>query len=199
MMKQPLVSVCVPNLNTRPYLQERIDTILGQTYSNWELVISDNFSQDGSWEFFETLARQEPRVTIAQAPREGLYANWNRCIERARGQYVYIATSDDTMAPDCLEKMVAALERHKDCDLAHCPLVQIDEVGAPAEERWPDCTCFRARQRGIGAPTSRKSGTLPWASKSNGTAGLHLDHATAYTSVVVFAHWQFSIQVGIDW
>ena len=82
-------------------------------------------------------------MTIAQAPREGVYANWNRCIERARGQYVYIATSDDTMAPDCLEKMVAALERHKDCDLAHCPLVQIDEVGAcAAKPSWPDCTVF---------------------------------------------------------
>jgi glycosyltransferase involved in cell wall biosynthesis len=106
-------------------------------------VISDNHSEDGAWAFFEELAPKDARIFIAQAPREGMYANWNRCVERARGEYVYIATSDDTMAFDCLEKMVAALEQHKDCDLAHCPLVIIDHVGAPmANPRWPDCTAF---------------------------------------------------------
>lgn len=142
-MSSPLVSVCLPNLNTRPYLQERVDTILGQTYANWEMVISDNFSTDGSWEFFEELARQDPRVLIAQAPRQGLYANWNNCIRRAQGKYIYIATSDDTMALDCLEKLVAALEEHEDCDLAHCPLVFIDPAGDRVSyPKWPDCTVF---------------------------------------------------------
>ena len=103
-MTSPLVSVCLPNLNTYPYLRERVDTILAQTYENWELVISDNHSEDGAWEFFQDLAKQDPRVSIAQAPREGLYPNWNQCVRRARGEYVYIATSDDGMAPDCLEK-----------------------------------------------------------------------------------------------
>src|SRR5688572_20016405 len=106
-MSHPRVSICLPNLNTRRYLPERIETIVGQTYPDWELIVSDNYSDDGAWEFFEALASKDPRVDAAQAPRQGLYANWNRCIERARGEFVYIATSDDTMAPDCLEKMVA--------------------------------------------------------------------------------------------
>jgi glycosyltransferase involved in cell wall biosynthesis len=135
-MTPPLVSVCLPNLNTYPYLRQRVDTILAQTYENWELVISDNHSEDGAWEFFQELARQDPRVSIAQAPREGLYPNWNQCVRRARGEYVYIATSDDGMAPDCLEKMVAALERHPECDAAHCKLVVVDEHGAPLENQW---------------------------------------------------------------
>jgi glycosyltransferase involved in cell wall biosynthesis len=135
-MSLPLVSVCLPNLNTYPYLRERVDTILGQTYANWELVISDNYSEDGAWEFFQQLAARDPRVSIAQASREGLYPNWNQCLRRARGEYVYIATSDDGMAPDCLEKMVAALERHPECDAAHCKLVVIDEQGAPLTNQW---------------------------------------------------------------
>lgn len=145
MMADPLVSVCVPNLNTRPYLQERVDTIFGQTYSNWEMVVSDNYSDDGAWEFFEKLARQDRRVSIEQAPKQGLYANWNNTIRRARGEYVYIATSDDTMAADCLEKLVAALEQHRDCGLAHCSLVMIDGAGSTLKEptsRWPECTVF---------------------------------------------------------
>ncbi len=148
-MTPPLVSICLPNLNTYPYLQERIDTILQQTYSNWELIVVDGYSTDGSWEFFQSLAEREARVTLTQAPR-GLYAAWNRCIERARGEYIYIATSDDTMAVDCIEMLVEALEEHKECDIAHCPLVLIDEGGvllpSPA---WRSNAPFSAVVSGI--------------------------------------------------
>lgn len=142
-MNTPLVSVCLPNLNTRPFLEERVQTILDQTYANWELVVSDNHSDDGAWEYFQSLARTEPRVSIAQAPKEGLYPNWNNCLRRARGEYVYIATSDDTMATDCLEKLVRAMEAHPDCDLGHCGLRIIDTQGRElADPTWPECTVF---------------------------------------------------------
>jgi glycosyltransferase involved in cell wall biosynthesis len=141
-LNAPLVSVCLPSLNTFPFLEERVDTILAQTYTNWEMIVIDGLSDDGSWGLFEKLARKDQRVSIAQAPR-GLYASWNKCIEAARGEYVYIATSDDTMAADCLEKLVAALEEHKDCDLAQCSLVAIDEAGAPMADRvWKGATVF---------------------------------------------------------
>lgn len=142
-MPLPLVSICLPNLNTRPYLQERVDCILAQTCQDWELVISDNFSDDGAWDFFRELAKRDSRVLIEQAPRAGLYPNWNRCVDRARGRYVYIATSDDTMAPDCIEKMVAALERNPSCDLALCPLRVIDEQSRDVPRpKWPECSAF---------------------------------------------------------
>jgi hypothetical protein len=64
------------------------------------MVVSDNFSDDGEWEFFEEVALRDGRIPIAQASRRGLYQNWNSCVERARGKYGYIATSDDTMASD---------------------------------------------------------------------------------------------------
>jgi len=133
-MSAPKVSILLPNLNTFPYLQERIDTIFDQTFTDWELVVSDNYSEDGAWEFFQDLAKKDERVKIAQAPKEGLYPNWNNCVKRAIGEYVYIATSDDTMAPDCIEKMVAALEKHPDCDIAHCPLLIIDQDGKPLDQ-----------------------------------------------------------------
>jgi hypothetical protein len=132
----PLVSICLPNLNTLPFLRERVETILDQTYTNWELVVSDNYSEDGAWALFEELARTDNRVSIAQAPREGMYTNWNGCIQRARGELVYIATSDDTMPHDCLEKLVAALDAHPDCDVAHCRLRPIDENGRDVPSIW---------------------------------------------------------------
>lgn len=127
----PKVSILLPNLNNRPYLDERIRTVTGQTFSDWELIIVDNYSDDGAWEFFLEWAKKDSRIKISQAPREGMYANWNNCIRLAKGEYVYIATSDDTMSPDFLEIMVNALDEHPECDLAHCKLKIIDENGDP--------------------------------------------------------------------
>jgi hypothetical protein len=132
----------LPNLNNRAYLEERIETIVAQTLTDWELVVCDNYSEDGAWEFFQDLARRDPRVRISQEPREGMYANWNNCIRQARGEFVYVATSDDTMAEDCLEKMVAALDENPDCDLAHCPMKVIDEHGAPGHDWWSSGSLF---------------------------------------------------------
>jgi glycosyltransferase involved in cell wall biosynthesis len=132
------VSICVPNLNCRPFLPERFETIFAQTLQDWELIVCDSFSDDGAWEYIQQLASREPRMKISQTPRKGIYAGVNDCIRLAKGDYVYIATSDDTMFPSCLEKMVAALEANPDCGLCQCGLVLIDEKGhaLPKEKQW---------------------------------------------------------------
>ena len=56
----PKVSICVPNLNTRPYLPERFETIFNQTFQDWELIVCDSYSDDGSWEYIQELAAREP-------------------------------------------------------------------------------------------------------------------------------------------
>lgn len=58
-MNKPLVSILLPNLNTRPFLEERMATILTQTYTNWELIIVDSYSDDGAWEY---LSRFRSRI-----------------------------------------------------------------------------------------------------------------------------------------
>lgn len=100
--------------------------------------MADSYSDDGAWEYFVEEAAKERRMRISQVAREGIYAGCNNCIRQARGEYVYIATSDDTMAPDCLEKMVAALESNPDCGLCQCELVIIDEKGVPysPDRQW---------------------------------------------------------------
>jgi glycosyltransferase involved in cell wall biosynthesis len=127
----PSVSILLPNLNNRPFLEERLQSILRQNLDDWELVIVDNESDDGAWEYFREWAAKDPRIRISQAPRRGMYDNWNNCIRLARGRYVYIATSDDTMSQRFLEVMVQALEQYGQCDLAHCKLAIIDDQGAP--------------------------------------------------------------------
>jgi glycosyltransferase involved in cell wall biosynthesis len=137
MSSGPKISICLPNLNTRPFLPARLESIRAQTFTDWELVVSDNFSEDGAWEFFQAAARADARILIAQAPRGGMYDNWNNCVRRARGEYVYIATSDDTMMPACLERLAAALDRLPGCGLASCRAMGIDREGRELPDWWP--------------------------------------------------------------
>ncbi len=141
------VSICLPTLNSIRFLAERLESIRHQTFTDWELIAVDSHSDDGTFEALEKFSSEEPRVRITQAPKDGIYPNFNRGIQQAGGRYVYIATSDDTMAPDCLEKMVAALEENPDCDLAHCPMKVIDETGDDGLDWWSSHSLF-ARSSG---------------------------------------------------
>jgi hypothetical protein len=68
-------------------------------------------------------------MEISQARKEGMYANWNNCLNKARGEFVYIATSDDTMEPQCLQLLTEALREFPQCDIATCNVDAIDEQG----------------------------------------------------------------------
>ncbi len=143
---KPKVSVLLPNLNNCDFLKERFQTILKQTFTDWELVVIDSYSDDGAWELIQEFAKKDCRIRISQAPREGIYSALNRCIGLAHGEYIYIATSDDTMTSNCLEQMVSALDNHSECDLAHCCLEVIDEHGVIIKDNtwntWDQCKFF---------------------------------------------------------
>lgn len=172
---EPIVSICVPNLNTLPFLAERFETIFNQSYQDWELLVYDSYSNDGSWEYITQLAAGNPRMRIWQGPREGTPGSWTPCVREAVGKYVYVATSDDTMPPDCLEKLVAALEAHPECDVAHCKLRAIDENGRDMEDWWSTGSTF-----------ARSSGELlqrPHIRRAPFDGLLHLLNAPVYISI----------------
>ena len=135
-------------------------------------------------------------MRVWQGPRQGTPGSWKPCVHEARGEFVYIATSDDAMAPDCLEKLVAAMEQYKDCDLAHCPLVIVDEAGTPlAHSRWPQGTVFgQGTGELLHLPHIRRA---PYrrSAAPDGIPCLPLHHAIAYPSHAVFTGWRFFIQM----
>ncbi|MCR9295908.1 MAG: glycosyltransferase [bacterium] len=128
----PRVSIVLPNLNHRRFLEERLRSIDDQTLTEWELIIVDSFSNDGAWELLKSYADQESRATAFQAPR-GLYESWNRALECVRGQYVYIATSDDSMREDALEIMASVLDEHPQCGICDSRLQMIDSQGVAVD------------------------------------------------------------------
>ncbi|MCG3148414.1 MAG: hypothetical protein PCFJNLEI_01857 [Verrucomicrobiae bacterium] len=107
-----------------------METILAQTITDWELIVCDSFSNDGSWEFFQQY-KSDPRIRLHQVPRAGVYAGWNECLRRATGEFVYIATSDDTMEPTCLQELRQCLESHSEILMATCNFRCIDERSQP--------------------------------------------------------------------
>jgi len=132
----PSVTIILPNLNHLQWLPERVATIKNQTFEDWECLIIDGYSTDGSVEFFNDLTKADTRFRLYQFPPAGVYDAWNKGIELAKGDYIYIATSDDTMSPQFLSVMIDALDRHSDCNVAHCCLTIIDELGNPLKNQW---------------------------------------------------------------
>ena len=105
-MSAAKVSILLPCFNARQFLESRIDSILAQGHSNWEAIVLDSQSNDGSWELFQSVAATDPRFHLHQVPREGVYAALNAGVRFASGEFLYFATCDDTMAPEFLAVML---------------------------------------------------------------------------------------------
>ena len=125
----PKVSVLLPSLNSRRFLEPRIDSLLNQTFPDWEAIVLDSQSTDGSWEFFKSVAEKDSRFRLHQIPREGMYAALNRGLDSATGQFLYIAPCDDTMAPEFLAEMIDAFARCPDAGIAVCNCLFINQDG----------------------------------------------------------------------
>ena len=108
--KQPKVSVCIPLYNGGDYIREAIDSVLAQTFSSWELVITDDGSIDGSAEIAASYS--DPRIRYLPNPqRLGAEGNWNRCVKEGRGIYRKLLCHDDRLHPECLARQVAVFEQ----------------------------------------------------------------------------------------
>lgn len=121
-MINPLVSVVIPNYNHACYLQERLNSVLTQTYNNFEVIILDDCSTDNSREVIERY-RNNPHVShiVYNNKNSGkIFNQWHRGMELAKGQLIWIAESDDYCEPNLLEVLVKAILKQTDCVVAFC-------------------------------------------------------------------------------
>jgi glycosyltransferase involved in cell wall biosynthesis len=112
---KPLVSVVTPFYNTAAYLAECIESVLRQSYENWEYVLVNNCSTDRSPEIAERYARQDPRIRVYNNNAFiGQLDNYNGALLRiaSESQYCKMVEADNWIFPNCLEKMVALAEAH---------------------------------------------------------------------------------------
>jgi len=124
----PTVSVGLPVYNGETYLEEAIDSILAQTYDDFELVVSDNASTDRTREIVLDYRERDPRVrAVFHETNRGPMKNFNGVVPLSRGRYFKWAADDDVLAPTFLERCVPILEEDPDVVLAHGRTVIIDE------------------------------------------------------------------------
>lgn len=110
--KKPLVSICIPTYNNARFLRESLDSIVNQTYSNKEIIISDNVSTDETEIIVKEYAEKYKIKYYRNDKNIGAEANFTRCIELANGEYIAIFHSDDLYLPNMVKKQVEAFQKN---------------------------------------------------------------------------------------
>jgi len=123
---EPRVSICIPTYNRKEYLKETIDSILAQTYKDYEIVIVDDGSTDGTADMIKTL---DYPITYHWQENGGDAAARNKLIELAKGDYISFIDSDDLLMPDAIEKMVNAMEAETEDVIVYGSYFRIDQNG----------------------------------------------------------------------
>lgn len=126
----PTVSIGLPVYNGARYLAGSLDALLAQTYEDFEIIISDNASTDGTEQICRDYAQRDARIRYVRQPVNiGAAPNHNLLVGLARGRYFKWASHDDLYAPELLRHCVEALDRFPDVVLAHAWDAFIDEQG----------------------------------------------------------------------
>jgi glycosyltransferase involved in cell wall biosynthesis len=120
----PLVSVGLPVYNGAKTIREALELILGQDYTNIELVISDNFSDDATSEICREYARKDARVRYTRTDELlPLYVNWQRVFELSRGEFFLWIAADDLRPRETIRRLVDALRSEALAVMAHGPII----------------------------------------------------------------------------
>lgn len=130
--RQPRVSIGLPVYNGQRFLAQAVESLLGQTFADFELVFCDNASTDESEAICRQFAARDSRVRYHRNDHNlGAAPNFNRVFELARGAYFKWAACDDLYAPTYLAKCVRVLDADPTAVLCHSRTVVIDEAGMP--------------------------------------------------------------------
>jgi len=112
----PLVSICIPTYNGSTYIKETLDCAINQTYSNIEIIITDDNSSDNTVAICQEYAKKDHRIKVFKNEKNlGLVGNWCESIDKSSSKWVKFLFQDDLFTLDCVEKMIhTALEKNVD-------------------------------------------------------------------------------------
>lgn len=148
--KQPKVSVIVPSYNHSKFIEAAINSIITQTYQDFEIIISDDASKDDSVEKINKIV--DPRIKLfPHKENMGAVYNTNFCIEKATGEYIALLNSDDLWEKDKLEKQVNFLEKNRNIGAVFTNALFVDEEDKPLsiqEYQWADVFVEENKKKG---------------------------------------------------
>lgn len=134
----PKVSIIIPNYNYRAYLPQRLQSVFAQTYTDYEVILLDDCSTDGSREYLEQVARERGiKACVCNKENTGNpFVQWRRGIDMACGDYVWIAESDDYCDSTFLARLVPLLDGNPDAAYVQCGSHIVDGQGAPLKRNF---------------------------------------------------------------
>ena len=122
----PRVSVLIPLYNSRDYIREAIESVLGQTYHDYEIIVADDGSTDGSGD----IVRSFENVIFYDCEHKGISATRNYLISKAGGELITFIDADDLWDPDKLRKQTEYLDAHPECELVFCRYKNFSHINA---------------------------------------------------------------------
>jgi len=125
-MEKGLVSIITPIYNGQRFIGQTIDSVLSQSYSNWEMIVVNDGSKDNSAAVVNEYVSKDSRIQLVNQANGGSASARNNGIRRAKGQYIALLDADDTWNPDFLEKQLK-LMRDKNASLVYSSHTRIDE------------------------------------------------------------------------
>jgi glycosyltransferase involved in cell wall biosynthesis len=115
----PAISVCIPTYNGAKYIAQTIESILNQTFTDFEVIVSDDGSSDNTLEIVGSY--NDPRIVrIDRLSKVGAEANWNNAVATASASLVKLVCQDDLLYPQCLEVEVQTMSRSENQDVSFC-------------------------------------------------------------------------------
>jgi glycosyltransferase involved in cell wall biosynthesis len=134
--KKPLVTVAIPVFRGAHYIRSAIDSVLSQSFRDYELLVVDNGSDDGTVDVVRSYS--DPRIVLVCNEKNiGAEGNWNKCLMLAKGDYIKILPHDDTLDRDCLKDQVDVLEadQRSELSLVFCARKIISKEGKVLAKR----------------------------------------------------------------
>jgi glycosyltransferase involved in cell wall biosynthesis len=129
LVSPPVVSIAMAAYNREAYVAAAVGSVLSQTFSNFELIVHDDGSSDGTVAAARQRAGGDPRVRVVAGSHRGVAATLNAAFGEARGKYFGWIDSDDALAPTALAETVSYLDAHPDAGVVYTQYLTMDEDG----------------------------------------------------------------------
>src|SRR5690554_2562574 len=131
-----LVSILMPLYNAEKWLAQTIESVLAQTYSNWELIIVDDGSTDNSYEVAQCFAKKDSRIKVYKQKNKGACAARNKAFELSKGEYIQYLDADDLLSKNKIELQLKALEKANDSNaIANCSWQKFHKRGGDIDDK----------------------------------------------------------------
>ncbi len=121
------VSIIIPAYNAGRFIAETMDSVINQTYKDWELIIINDGSTDNTLNIIEAYSKKEARISFVTKNNSGVSDTRNKGIDKAKGEFIAFLDADDVWLPENLQKKIEYLKKHPDVDFVFSNMLQADK------------------------------------------------------------------------